>query len=415
MDSPVSSKDQRKAARSRWLRVVLILGVLVLAGWGIRSWLRPSAKTGAFRFATVERGPVESAISTTGLVVPAYEEMLTSPITARLTHVYLRSGAKVNAGDAIVSLDAEYTRLLYEQLRDELELRKNNVTSLKLTFDKDLRDLELRDQIKGLQVTRLDAQLSDARQLQAVGGAPREEVRQAELALQIARLEKQQLENELTYRHAALTSDKRKLELEVQIQEKKLAELARKLSETTVKAPLAGVITWVNEDIGKNIAEGEALVKLANLTGFRIEGSGSDLYADQIRPGLSVKVRINDDYLPGTIRSVSPAVEKNALKFQIALDNPSAASLRPSMQVEVFVITDQKPDALRIVNGPAFTGAKVQDLFVVEGNVARKRRVTVGLNNVNYVELSGDIHAGDKIILSDTRAYAHLNQIQLKP
>ncbi|GAB4414760.1 MAG: efflux RND transporter periplasmic adaptor subunit [Bacteroidia bacterium] len=415
MDQPLSSQLQRQTRGKRLLRIGLVVGAVALLAWGARALLKPSAEMGQFRFATVERGPVESAISATGRVIPAYEELLPAPITARLKQVLLRAGAQVRAGDAILVLDAEYVQLQYEQLKDELDLRKNNVTSLKLTFDKDLRDLELRDQIKDLQVTRLEAQLADAQQLQSVGGAPREEVRQAELALQIARLEKMQLANELAYRQAALTSDKRKLELEVQIQEKKLAELARKLRETTVSAPIEGVLTWVNEDIGKNIAEGEALVRLANLSGFRIGGSVADLYASRVQAGLPVRVRIDDRYLDGEIVSVAPEVVDNSLQFQVRLQDPSAAALRPAMQVELLIVTDRKEDALRVVNGPAFTGARVQDLFVVEGNVARKRAVRVGLNNVHYVELDGPLQPGERIIISDMRAYAHLDQIQLTP
>lgn len=415
MDSPISQSRQNQARRRTFFR--LLLGVLVfgLFAWLFRYFLRPSAQTDSFRFAVVELGEVENAVSTTGMVVPAYEQLLTSPITARLNKVLHRAGTSLEAGALILELDEAFIRLQYEQLGDELELRKTNVTSLKLTYDKDLRDLELRDQIKALQLARLEAQLADARQLHAAGGTANEEVKQAELALQIARLEKSQLENELAFRKESLASDRRKLELEVLIQEKRLAELAKKLQETSLRAPNEGVITWINEDIGKNITEGEALVRLSNLSGFRIEGTGSDMFADRIRAGLPVKVKINREMLTGFISSIDPAVEKNTIQFQVVLDDPSAAALRPNMQVEVYVITDRKDQALRVVNGPAFTGAREQDIFVVEGDVARKHRVKVGLNNLEYVELQGNIQPGDKVILSDMRDYLHLDQIKLKP
>lgn len=415
MDSPISQSHQNQARRRTITRIILIVFAFGMFAWLFQYFLRPSAEINSFRFAVVEEGEVENAVSTTGLVVPAYEQLLTSPITSRLDKVFHRAGTSVKTGELILALDEAFIRLQYEQLGDELELRKTNVTSLKLTYDKDLRDLELRDQIKALQLSRLEAQLADARQLHAVGGTANEEVKQAELALQIARLEKSQLENELAYRKESLASDRRKLELEVQIQEKRLAELAKKLNETSLRAPSDGVITWINENIGKNITEGEALVRLSNLSGFRIEGTGSDMYADRIRAGLPVKVKINREVLTGLITSISPAVEQNTLQFQVVLDDPSADALRPNMQVEVYVITDRKEGAMRVVNGPAFSGAKEQDIFVVEGDFARKRRVKVGLNNLEYVELQGDIRVGEKIILSDMRDYAHLDQIKLKP
>ena len=79
----------------------------------------------------------------------------------------------------------EYVALEFEKLADELELKKNNVTLLKLEYDKNLRDLELEDEIKALQLSSLEAQLTDAERLQKIGGATQEEVEQAELNLKI--------------------------------------------------------------------------------------------------------------------------------------------------------------------------------------------------------------------------------------
>lgn len=413
MDRPISSTEQKKASRTRWLRWVWLGLTLVAAFFAFRKLISPKADRADFRFATVDRGPIENTVTASGMVVPAFEQILTAPTNARIEKVHLQSGTQVEPGDVILELDDEYVRLEYDQLQDELDLRKTNVVSLKLQYDKDLRDLDLEDQIKALQLSSLEALLADAQRLQKIGGSTGEEVEKAALDLQIARLEKLKLENDLAYRQKALNSDRRKLELEVQIQEKKLRELARKLNETQVTAPQAGVVTWINEEIGKNVMEGEMVVKLANLSSFRIEGTVSDMYANRIKVGQSVKVRINQEYLEGIVVSILPAVENNTVQFHLNLTEPTHASLRPNMQVEVFLITDHKEEVLRVVNGPAFGGGREQSIFVVQGDKAVKTLVRVGLNNLEYVELSGDIRPGDRIIISDMRDYEHLNEITL--
>jgi HlyD family secretion protein len=183
---------------------------------------------------------------------------------------------------------------------------------------------------------------------------------------------------------------------------------------TEVRAPSAGVITWVNESIGEQVGEGVPLVRLADLRSFHIEASCSDRYADRVKLGQPVRVRINDRDLRGEVSNILPAVENNTLAFLVRLDDPADAQLRPNMRLDVYVITDRKEDALRVRRGPAFNGALQQGLFVIRGDQAVKTEVTVGLSNGDFVEIqSGNLQPGDRVVISDTEDYEHLRTIKL--
>ena len=99
------------------------------------------------------------------------------------------------------------------------------MTKLRLQYDKNLNDLQYQDQIKALQIAGMETSWQDAQRLQKVGGATAEEVKRTHLQLQIAMIEKRQLENELEYRQAVVTNDRRQLELELEIEEKELRQL----------------------------------------------------------------------------------------------------------------------------------------------------------------------------------------------
>jgi HlyD family secretion protein len=200
------------------------------------------------------------------------------------------------------------------------------------------------------------------------------------------------------------------------IEEKKLQELRRKLSETAVKAPRVGVVTWINESIGQKVNEGEALVKLANLEAFRIEASCSDRYANLVKTGLPVRVRVNREDLAGYISAILPAVENNTLEFIVELEKENHPGLRPNMRVEVFIVSDKKEQVLRVRNGAAFTGAVEQNVFVLDGEKAVRQRVNIGLTSSDFVELKNtSLQPGDRIIISDMKDYDHLETITLRP
>ena len=415
MDRELSRTAIRKNRWKLFSRLLLVLGFFGGALLLLRYLLKTRALLEDFQVVAIERGDIENTITASGLVVPAFEQQINAPVNTEIKSVLLRSGTQVEPGDRILELDEEFVRLEYESINDELELKKNNITKLRLEFEKNLRELDYENQIKALQLSSLEAKLKDARRLKEIGGATQEEVQQAELNLEIANLEKKKLENDLNFRKQTINSDRRNLELEVMIQEKKLAELRRKLKETSVMAPRPGVITWINEDIGKKVNEGDPIVRMADLESFRVEASCSDRYASLVKIGMPVKVRINRTNLAGTIVSILPAVENNTLEFVVALDEAGHRDLRPSMRVEVFIISDRKERVLRVRNGPAFTGAAQQPLFVIRGQEAVKHSVRIGLTNMDFVELEGGVlKEGDRIIISDMEDYDHLESIQLK-
>ena len=415
MDRPISDTKKKRRLGKNVLRITGLLAVLVGALFVLRSMLTKELGSKDFQTATVELGRVEEAITASGLVVPAFEQQLTASISAAIQDVHRHSGDQVEIGDTILQLDKEYIRLQYESLANQLELKKNKITRLRYEYDKNIQDLAYESEIKALQISSLEAQLTDTKRLREIGSATPEEVDQAQLQLDISRLEKQKLDNELGFREKVLPGDRRNLELEVQMEEKKSSELARKLRETSVIAPRSGVITWINEDLGKQVSEGELLVRLADLQRYRIEAACSDRYAAQVKIGLPVRVRINQTDLEGHISTILPAVENNTIAFIVELDEPDHPKLRPNRRVEVFMIANAREQVLRLKHGPAFRGKTIQPLFVVEGGEARRTEARIGLTSVDYVELlETDLQPGQQVIISDMEAYEHLDQIKLE-
>ena len=415
MDRPISESTQKRTRRRNLLRGVIIVAAVAGGIWLVRSLLTTKAQRADFQIARVERGDIENTITATGLVVPAFEQQVVSPISTSIKEVLRHSGDEVEAGADIMQLDDEFIRLEYESLQDQLELKENKITRLGYEYDKNIKDLDYENQIQAMQLSSLESKLADAERLQKIGSATEEEVDQARLELEIARLKKKKLENELAFSRKVLAGDKRNLELEVGMEEKSLAELQRKLRETRVKAPRAGVITWINEEIGKTVNEGELLVRLADLGRYRIEASCSDRYAQYVKVGTPVRVRINNNDLNGLVTTILPAVENNTITFVVELDQPDHDALRPNLRVEVFLVSGQREQALRLKNGPVFTGAAEQPLFVVRGEQAVRTTARIGLTGIDYVELlNTDLQEGDQVIISDMKQFDHLDRIQLK-
>jgi HlyD family secretion protein len=414
MDRELTPQEIRRK-RNKWIIIgaVCIIGFLA-AIWLLRISLNTSVEKSAITTAIVETGDVENTISASGEIVPEFEQEITSPINAVVKNVLIDAGTKVNAGQAILELDKEYSQIELEKLKYELELKKNNITKIKLQLDKSYYDLKANDSIKQLRINSYQAALQDAKRLYKAGGGTREEVEQAELNLKVATLEKRQLENEISNKQQTMRTDMRESEINAAIEGQSYAELEKKLQHANIMASRSGVVTWVNKNIGATVNEGTTLVRIADLSSYKVTGTISDNYAGELKSGMPVIVRINDSTLRGTVVAIRPAVQNGIITFDVQMDNRSSKLYRPNMKTDIFLVTDAHNNVLRVANGPAFKGGNSQDIFVVKNGVAERRSVNIGMSNFDYVEIKNNVKAGEQVITSDLSDFKHLKTISIK-
>ncbi len=414
MDRTLDTKDISRRRRRKWLTWVGIAAVAALVIWFGLRYLAPSADEDTLRFATVERGEVINTINATALVLPSFEEQINSPVATTIDEVLLTAGTEVEAGALLMKLDRDYVQLQLEGRRDQLSVKENSIGLLNLEYERDLQELTYNAEIKKLELAAARAQLSDARRLLEIGGATQEEVESAELAVKISELESKKLDNQLAYSRNSLAGRKRALQLEVGMEEKEVSQLSRRMRETEVRAPRAGVVTWVNENIGQQVTEGTALVRIADLGRYKVEGSCSDRYADQLAVGLPVEMRTATSRLTGRVTAILPEVTDNLVRFRVELDDPSHADLRPNLRAELYVITNRKEDVLRVKNGPAFRGGVMQSVFVVNNGEANRRDIGLGMRNGDFVEITSGLNAGERIIISDSEDLERVTAFKLE-
>jgi len=411
MDTALSEQVIAKRKRKYLLIAGTLILLLLLAIWFLRASLRSSLKRSAFTTAVVEKGGIENTITASGEVLPEFEETITSPINASVQKVILDAGSRVKAGQSILTLDKSTSQTEYTKLKFQLESKRNDIKKLRLQLDKSFYDIQSNNDIKQLRINSLDADVENAKRLFKAGGGTKEDVSQAELNLKVAMLEKQQLENEIKNKQQTMRAEMKEAEIAASIQENDLNELGRRLQLANIVASREGVVTWVNKNIGASIREGDALARIADLGSFKVQGSLSDNYLDQLHNAMTAIIRINDTQIRGTVINIQPSVHNGIVLFDIQLDQRNNKTLRPNMKVDVFLITSTHSNVLRVANGPTFKGSPTQDIFIVNNGRAEKRTVHIGMMNFDYVEIKDNIRPGDVVITSDMSEYKNSQEI----
>ena len=414
MDKELSADFKRKSLLRKWLIAGIIITALVIAFFGFRSLIQPSIERSKITIETAEVGTIEATIPASGVIIPEYEFLITSPINAKIEQVLHNAGEAVQMGESILKLNKETSQMNYDKLLDEQEVNRNKINQLRLSLERALNDLQTQYSIKEMRIQSLESALDHERSLLKIGGGTEERVKQALLNLDIAKIELKQLKNQIANQQKTMQADLRSLGLQMSIQNKSISESDRKLNQAEVRSPANGIITWVSSQIGSEVSEGSEIAKIADLRSFKVEGSISDAYASQLRNGGWVIIRINETDLRGRISNIQPAVENGTVKFFVNLDKKNHPHLRSNLKTEIFIVTSVRNQVMRVKNGSAFDGSAQQKVFVVNGNEAFSRMVTVGESNFDYIEIRSGLKAGDKVIVTDMKDFQNQDKVEIK-
>ncbi|MCG6187901.1 efflux RND transporter periplasmic adaptor subunit [Maribellus maritimus] len=415
MDRDLPADVKKKRKKTILIRIVIGGLILIISVFSLRQLIRPTIRSHNFFVATVETGDVLATVSASGTVLPEFEEIKTSPISSAIVEIHQNLGNEVDTGDTILILDINSSVAALKKLKDELALKKNNATRLKLQLEKTIIDLNTQFNIKELGVESMETDLKEERYLNSIGGGTKEKIEKAELNLKIAKLELEQINQTIENSEKSMQADLVGLNYEISIQQNNINELENKIAGATIKADKKGVVTWINNQIGQTVSEGEEMVKVANLKSYEVQGSISDMHSEKLSNGANVIVRINKQTdIDGQVISISPAIEENLIQFKIKLQQKEHPLLRPNMKVDVFLVTAFKKNVLRVKNGAFYQGGTRQKVFVVENGKLIQKEVEFGESNIDYVEIIKDLSKGEKIVTSDMEDYEKSEQLFIK-
>ncbi|MBQ7683665.1 MAG: efflux RND transporter periplasmic adaptor subunit [Bacteroidaceae bacterium] len=415
MDRAIPAIEQRK----RKIRKAAMWAGGFLAVLGIAAWLGTQMLTSVERKALiiseVDRGTIDVSVSATGRIVPAFEEVIVSPISSQILEVYAHSGDSVDVGTPLLRLDLQSAETDYAKALDELEIKRQQMAQLKANTETQLSDRRMQIEVEEMKLTGLEAQLRNEIYLvDSLGSGTRDRVRQAETALRTAQLQLDQLRQQYQNEQKVKQADLRMQQLQNSIFEKGLSEKRRTLDEAKIRSPRRATLTYINTEVGSTVGAGQKIAVVSDLSHFKAECEISDNHSERVRVGGAVLLKIGTERLPGIINTVTPLSQSGAITFTALPDDMSHPRLRSGLRAEVFVITSIKDDVLRIKNGSFYSGPGDYTLFVLKDNLLLPREVKLGECNYDYIEVVEGLEPGEQAVVSDMTKYKGKEKLKVK-
>ena len=413
MDREISKEVLRKERRVRLIKIGTGVAVAAVVIGGLIGLMRTSLQRKDLTLSTVDRGVIEVSVSASGKVVPAFEEIINSPIDSRIVEIYKKGGDSVDVGTSILRLDLQSAETDYKKQLDEEQMKQLQLEQLKVQSRVKLSEMEMQLKVSRMELDRKEVELRNERYLDSLGAGTTDKVRQVELDYNVSLLKLCEDEQKYANEKALAEADYKVKELELNIFRKSLAETKRTLEDARIRSPRKAILTYVNNEVGARVTKGSRVAVVSDLSRFKIEGEIADTYGDRIAVGAKAVVKIGNDKLEGTVSDVTPLSRNGVISFTVQLVEDNHKRLRSGLKTDVYVINAIRDDVLRVANGSFYMGRGEYELFVVEGDQLVKRKVRLGDSNFEYIEVVDGLREGEEVVVSDMSDFKEKSKLKL--
>ena len=101
----------------------------------------------------------------------------------------------------------------------------------------------------------------------------------------------------------------------------------------------------------------------------------------------------------GVITNINQRVdtETRTIKSYALIDNKNGA-LRPGLLLNIDIILEEIPDAILVPEQSILTAEDYSYVFVVEEDISKLKKITLGINNKGMTQILSGINEGDLVV-----------------
>jgi multidrug efflux pump subunit AcrA (membrane-fusion protein) len=174
-------------------------------------------------------------------------------------------------------------------------------------------------------------------------------------------------------------------------------------SESPVVSTISGTVLSVPASLGDTVSVSTVVYVIGDLNNLVVETFVPERFSASAQRGLGAQISLEalpGESFPATVGEVSPVLDPASRTLRIRLNfNQRDNRIRAGMFATVSLVTNIRRDVPVIPRDAVISTYGSWLVFVVDGqNTARRRTISLGLENENSVEVLEGLEPGDRIV-----------------
>lgn len=355
----------------------------------------------------VTRGKFDDYVRLNGQVLPIQVVQISPEEGGIVREKVVEEGARVRKGDVILRLSNSNLDLQILNAEAELAEKQNLLRNTQVAMQQDRLNNRTEQATLDTDCDRKRRAYEQNARLYKERLISKEVYLQSHEDYKLARrkqsLISQRLKQDSLYRHVQMAQ----MEDNLDNMRKNVLLVRDRKNKLEVRSAIDGELGLLDVELGQNIAAGQNIGQINDLSDFKVQAQIDEHYIDRVRPGLSASFSRGGKTYLLRVRKVYPEVRNGTFRTDFVFVGERPAQMRSGQTFYVELALGKSQQATLIPRGTFFQTTGGNWIFVLDksGRKAYRRNISIARQNPQYYEVTDGLEPGERVITSGYEAF----------
>lgn len=355
----------------------------------------------------VTRGKFDDYVRLNGQVLPIQVVQISPEEGGIVREKVVEEGARVRKGDVILRLSNSNLDLQILNAEAELAEKQNLLRNTQVAMQQDRLNNRTEQATLDTDCDRKRRAYEQNARLYKERLISKEVYLQSREDYKLARrkqsLISQRLKQDSLYRHVQMAQ----MEDNLDNMRKNVLLVRDRKNKLEVRSAIDGELGLLDVELGQNIAAGQNIGQINDLSDFKVQAQIDEHYIDRVRPGLSASFSRGGKTYLLRVRKVYPEVRNGTFRTDFVFVGERPAQMRSGQTFYVELALGKSQQATLIPRGTFFQTTGGNWIFVLDksGRKAYRRNISIARQNPQYYEVTDGLEPGERVITSGYEAF----------
>lgn len=355
----------------------------------------------------VTRGKFDDYVRLNGQVLPIQVVQISPEEGGIVREKVVEEGARVRKGDVILRLSNSNLDLQILNAEAELAEKQNLLRNTQVAMQQDRLNNRTEQATLDTDCDRKHRAYEQNARLYKERLISKEVYLQSREDYNLARrkqsLISQRLKQDSIYRHVQMAQ----MEDNLDNMRKNVLLVRDRKNKLEVRSAIDGELGLLDVELGQNIAAGQNIGQINDLSDFKVQAQIDEHYIDRVRPGLSASFSRDGKTYLLRVRKVYPEVRNGTFRTDFVFVGERPAQMRSGQTFYVELALGKSQQATLIPRGTFFQTTGGNWIFVLDksGRKAYRRNISIARQNPQYYEVTDGLEPGERVITSGYEAF----------
>lgn len=364
----------------------------------------------------VTRGKFDDYVRLNGQVLPIQVVQISPEEGGIVREKVVEEGTRVRKGDVILRLSNSNLDLQILNAEAELAEKQNLLRNTQVAMQQDRLNNRTEQATLDTDCDRKRRAYEQNARLYKERLISKEVFLQSREDYNLARrkqsLISQRLKQDSLYRHVQMAQ----MEDNLDNMRKNVLLVRDRKNKLEVRSAIDGELGLLDVELGQNIAAGQNIGQINDLSDFKVQAQIDEHYIDRVRPGLSASFSRDGKTYLLRVRKVYPEVRNGTFRTDFVFIGERPAQMRSGQTFYVELALGKSQQATLIPRGTFFQTTGGNWIFVLDksGRKAYRRNISIARQNPQYYEVTDGLEPGERVITSGYEAFKDNDVLVIK-